>query len=133
MTTAKKTTAMNSTYSGISFPPRKGAGTGFFAMSTDTDLITNSIQVLLNTKKGSMPMVPSFGSSAQDLLFEPINDTTQGLIVSAIQADITKWEPRVSVVQIMAASTDNTRIFQLTLQIKATGQIITQTIPLSAM
>ena len=127
------TTTQSSAYSGIAFPPRANSGGGFFEAATDADLISNSIQVLLNTKKGSMPMVPGFGSSAQDLLFEPINNTTQGLIADAIQADISLWEPRVTVIQIMAASTENTRIFNLKLKINATGQLIESTISLSAI
>ena len=132
-TTAVQTTTQQSAYSGISFPPRAGIGGGFFAMSTDLDLINNSIYVLLNTKKGSMPMMPTFGSSAQDLLFEPINSTTQGLIVQAIQDDISLWEPRVTVLKIMAASAENNRIFQIQMQLLATGQLITSTISLSAI
>ena len=73
-------------------------------------------------------MMPTFGSSAQDLLFEPINSTTQGLIAQAIQDDISLWEPRVTVLKIMAASAENNRIFQIQMQILATGQLITSTI-----
>ena len=126
------TTTQYSAYSGIAFPPRRAA-TGFFAMETDVALINDSIQVLLSTKKGSMPMMPSFGSSAQDLLFEAVNDVTQSLVASAIQADINLWEPRVTVNSIMAASTDNTRVFQLSMTINATGQLIKSTFSLPAI
>ena len=132
-TLQNSTTPTTSTYSGIAFPPKRSAGSGFFATDTDLDLIQNSIRVILNTKKGSMPMAPNFGSSAQDLLFQPINNTTQGLVIEAITNDINQWEPRVSVISVIAASTDNTRIFQLTLRMKATGAITTQTVSLSAV
>ena len=125
------TTPTTSTFSGIAFPPRKSAGSGFFAMETDLDLIKDSIYVLLNSKKGCMPGNPSFGSSAQDLIFESINDTTQGLVADAIIADINTWEPRVNVIQITAATSENTRIFELVLQMKSTGQTISQTISFS--
>jgi len=117
-----KTTPTTSTYSGIAFPPRKKAGSGFFATDTDLDLISDSIYVLLNTRKGEMPMVPDFGSSAASLLFQPINDITIGLITDALQNDVARWEPRVTVLEIMSATADNQVIFQLTLQMKATGQ-----------
>ena len=132
-TLQNSTTPTTSTYSGIAFPPKRSAGSGFFATDTDLDLIQDSIRVILNTKKGSMPMAPNFGSSAQDLLFQPINNTTQGLVIEAITNDINQWEPRVSVISVIAASTDNTRIFQLTLRMKATGTITTQTVSLSAI
>lgn len=114
-------------YSGISFPPRRGAGYGFFYLTGDEELIQNSIYVILNTKKGSMPMNYEFGSSAHDMLFEPINDLTQSLIADMITADIERWEPRVNVVALKAASLEDTRFFYITLQIKATGQKINTT------
>lgn len=123
-----KTSTIASTYSGISFPPRKGAGYGFFAVAVDDELLKNNITVILNTKKGSMPMNYEFGSSVHDLLFEPINELTQSLIADQIKTDIELWEPRVSVNSIKAASIDTTRIFELTLQIKSTGKLITSTI-----
>jgi phage baseplate assembly protein W len=100
-------------------------------METDLDLITDSIYVLLNSKKGCMPGNPSFGSSAQDLIFQPINDTTQSLVADAIISDIATWEPRVTVTQITAATSQNTRIFELVLQMKSTGQTISQTVSFS--
>ena len=125
-----KTTPTTSTFSGIAFPPRKSSS-GFFAMETDLDLIKDSIYVLLNSKKGCMPGNPSFGSSAQYLIFESINDSTQGLVADAIISDINTWEPRVNVVQITAATSENTRIFELVLQMKSTGQTINQTVSFS--
>ena len=117
-----------STYIGIGFPPSKGVGYGFFNIVSDEELIKNSIYTILNTKKGSMPMNPTFGSAVHTLLFEPINDATQGLIADQIEQDITTWEPRVLVMGITAASIDNTRYFELTLKIKATNQLITNVV-----
>lgn len=109
-------------YSGIGFPARKGPAYGFFYTAADMELIQNSIYVILSTKKGSMPMNYEFGSSAHDLIFEPINDTTQSLIADLIKTDIETWEPRVNILAIKAASVNNTRIFEIHMQIKATGQ-----------
>jgi phage baseplate assembly protein W len=122
----------NPIYSGISFPPRRGAGYGFFDITVDDELLKNNIYVILNTKKGSMPMNYEFGSSAHDLLFEPINEVTQGLIADLIKADIERWEPRVEVASIKAASLENTRIFELILKTRATGQLVNTTVSFSA-
>lgn len=119
---------IKATYSGISFPARKGAGVGFFDMSCDMDVIKNSIFVLLNTQKGAMPMNYEFGNSAYDLIFEPINEITQGLVADNIKKDIERWEPRVAVTGIKAYSYDNTRVFDLTLTLRSTGQLISQTV-----
>ena len=120
------------TFAGIAFPPRRGAGYGFFNIVADDELLKNNIYVILNTKKGSMPMNYDFGSSAHDLLFEPINEVTQGLIADLIKADIERWEPRVQVASIKAASLENTRIFELILKTRATGQLVNTTVSFSA-
>lgn len=122
---------MRARWSGISFPPRKGAGYGFFDIACNEAVIKDSIYVILNTQKGSMPMNYEFGNSAYDMLFEPVNELTQGLIADGIKKDIELWEPRVSVVGIKAYSLDNTRVFDLTLQIKQTGELITDSVTFS--
>lgn len=115
------------TYSGIGFPPRKAAGSGFFYIQTDEELISGNITVILNTKKGSMPMNYEFGSAAAELLMEPINSMTQNIIADLLKEDIERWEPRVSVIATTAASYENTRIFELTLLIKANNTKMTYT------
>lgn len=122
---------MNAQYSGISFPARKSAGGGFFDISVNEDVIKDSIFVILNTSKGSCVMNSEFGNSAYDLLFEPINTITQGLIADNIKKDIELWEPRVIVSDIKAYSMDNVRVFDLTLTLKSTGQLINNTIKFS--
>ena len=112
-------------YSGIAFPPRKSSGSGFFYTETNEDLIRSNIKVILGTKKGSMPMNSDFGNSSYDLLFEPISEVSQSLVADLLISDIEKWEQRVSVASIKAASIENTRIFEIILRIKATGQLIT--------
>lgn len=97
-------------YSGISFPPRKDGNAGFFAISTDLDVIKESIHVLLNTRKGEMPMNPDFGSSAIDLLFDIVTQNSQVVISQHIQEDIERWEPRITIDSISAYSNQNSRI-----------------------
>lgn len=118
-------------YSGISFPPRKSMNGGFFATSVNEDVIRESIHVLLNTAKGSVPMNYEFGNSSYNLLFEPVNQVTQGLIADGIKRDIEFFEPRVLVSSIKAYSMDNIRIFDMVLTIKSTGQLITNTVSFS--
>lgn len=115
----------NPTYSGISFPPRKSPTSGFFYIDSDIDLITDSIYVILNTKKGSMPMNADFGSSAQSLLFQPINNTVLSLITDAIQDDIETYEPRVNILSISSIILNTALLFNIQLQMKSTGQQFT--------
>ena len=121
---ANNISAAKAQYSGIAFPPRKAGGSGFFYTETNEDLIRSNIKVILETKKGSMIMNSEFGNSAHDLLFEPISEVSQSLIADLLKSDIEKWETRVTVASIKAASIENTRIFELILRIKNTGQTI---------
>lgn len=119
-------------YSGISFPPRKNGKSGFFAVSTDLDLIKESIYVLLNTRKGEMVMSPDFGTSIDDSLFDAVNAAMQGILCQQIQHDIETWEPRVSVNSISAYSYENTRLFNISMTIKLTGQQFSTSVPFNS-
>ena len=125
LTSLDSTASNNPTYSGVSFPPRKSPTTGFFYLDSDLELLRGSIYVILNTKKGSMPMNADFGSSAQSLLFHPINNTVLSLIIDAIQDDIQEWEPRVNILSISSVILDTSVLFNIQLQVKATGQQFT--------
>ena len=119
-------------YTGISFPPKHSANGSFFDLTSDDELIRNNVYVLLHTRKGEMPMNYDFGNSAYDLLFEPINAITQGLIVDSIKQDIEKWEPRVAVATIKASSLDNMRLFEIVLKYKIGGKAFSVTLPFSS-
>lgn len=116
-------------FSGISFPPRKFGKSGFWAIATDEELIKESIYVILNTKKGEMTMIPSFGTSIDDNLFDAVDRSVQGIICQQIQDDIETWEPRVKVNSVSAYSQENVRLFNINMTIKLTGQQISTSVP----
>ena len=116
-------------YSGISFPPRRGNKGGFFAISTDQQLIEESIYVILNTRKGEMPMNPSFGTSMDDNLFDALDTTVQGVLCQQLQSDINAWEPRVTVNSITCYTYEEVRLFNIVLTINLTGQQFTTSVP----
>jgi phage baseplate assembly protein W len=121
----------NSLYSGISFPARKDSRTGFWLTTTDEQLIKESIFVILNTKKGEMPMNPAFGNSVDEILFENTDHAIQGIVCQQLQQDIETWEPRVSVRSIASYSKDNERLFDIQLTLKTTGQQFSVSVPLN--
>lgn len=123
------TNSAYSYYSGISFPPRKNGNSGFFKIATDTELIKESIFVLLNTRKGEMPMTPGFGTSIDDNLFDAVDRNMQGILCQQIKTDIETWEPRVIVNSISAHSKEHTRLFNITLTVKLTGQQFSTVVP----
>jgi uncharacterized protein len=79
---------------GISFPMRVDQS-GSLAMTSGTDDIDASMRVVLLTAPGERVMRPFFGCRVWDLLFEPINANTLGLMADAVREAIGRWEPRV--------------------------------------
>ena len=79
---------------GISFPMRVDQS-GSLAMTSGADDIDASIRVVLLTAPGERVMRPFFGCRVWDLMFEPINANTLGLMADAVREAIGRWEPRV--------------------------------------
>lgn len=119
-------------FSGISFPPRKSGLSGFWATATDEQLIKESIYVILNTRKGEMPMNPNFGTSMDNNVFELMGKSMQGIVCQQIKQDIETWEPRVSVKSVSSYSKEDLRIFNIDLVIKATGIEFNTDVPFNA-
>lgn len=116
-------------YSGISFPPRRAGNTGFWTTATDQELIAENIYVLLNTRKGEMPMSPDFGTSMDDNLFDAVNASVQAILCQQIQNDLQKWEPRVTVNSVSAYSIENVRLFNVDMTVVLTGQQFSTQVP----
>lgn len=123
------TNSAYSYFSGISFPPRRMGKAGFFAIATDQELIRENIYVLLNTRKGEMPMSPNFGTSIDDTVFESMDAAMQGIICQQIRTDIETWEPRVSVKSVAAYTYENVRLFDIQMTLILTGQQFSTQVP----
>ncbi len=81
---------------GFSFPMRIDH-TGRFALRRGADGIDASVRSILGTAPGERLMRPEFGCRIWDLLFEPINDNTLGLMAQATRDALAQWEPRAEV------------------------------------
>ncbi len=79
---------------GISFPLRVDQS-GSIATSSGVEDLDSSIRMILTTAPGERLMRPHFGCRIWELLFEPINANTLGLMGEAVREAIGRWEPRV--------------------------------------
>src|SRR5215203_1073899 len=68
---------------------------GSIALGSGPDDINASIRMAIMTAPGERVMRPQFGCRIWDLLFEPINANTLGLMAEAVRDAIAQWEPRV--------------------------------------
>jgi phage baseplate assembly protein W len=71
--------------------------TGSIALTTGAEDLDSSIRVVLATAPSERVMRPAFGCRIWDLLFEPVNANTLGLMVQAVREAVSQWEPRVEV------------------------------------
>ena len=79
---------------GISFPMRVDQS-GSIVTSAGYEDIDSSIRMILTTAPGERLMRPQFGCRIWELLFEPINANTLGLMGVAVREALGQWEPRV--------------------------------------
>lgn len=80
---------------GISFPMRVDQS-GAIAFTNGATDIDASLRMILTTAPGERVMRPAFGCRIWELLFEPINANTMGLMGEAVREAVGRWEPRIT-------------------------------------
>ena len=108
---------------GISFPMRVDQS-GALAMTAGADDIDASLRMVLITAPGERLMRPKFGCRIWDLLFEPVNANTIGLMAEAVREAVSQWEPRVTLeeVEIDPDPRDHSRVMiNLKYRVRATN------------
>jgi phage baseplate assembly protein W len=70
---------------------------GSIALTGGPEDLDSSIRVVLATAPSERVMRPDFGCRIWDLLFEPVNANTLGLMAQAVREAVAQWEPRVEV------------------------------------
>lgn len=68
--------------------------------------IRQSINIILGTQPGERVMRPTFGCRVYELIFEPIDSTTAGLIETYVKEALDYWEPRIQVDRVVCSATD---------------------------
>jgi phage baseplate assembly protein W len=94
-------------YKGISFPFRKGSSQ-YPEQATDATLIKESLSQLIQTSKRERVMRPEFGSNAWGYLFEENDEVLAALIRTDIGAVVSKYEPRIRLIDVLSTRKDST-------------------------
>lgn len=84
---------------GIAFPMRVDHK-GNIATTAGVADIDRGIRVVLSTAPGERVMRPAFGCRIWELMFEPINSNTMGLMGEAVREALQRWEPRIDVMNV---------------------------------
>jgi len=91
---------------GIMFPMRVDQS-GSIALTAGADDLASSIHMVLATAPGERLMRPKFGCRIWELMFEPINANTIGLMGVAVRESLGQWEPRIDVEDVDVVPDDS--------------------------
>jgi uncharacterized protein len=83
--------------------PLKLDRTGAFELVTDEREIEQAIRLIIGTAYGERPMRPDFGCRIHDFVFAEANATTAGRIATEVRASLTRWEPRITIDDIVVS------------------------------
>jgi uncharacterized protein len=80
---------------GWSFPPAFDKETAEVKMTAGVEDIHRSLEIILTTALGERLMQPTFGSSLDDMLFEPMNTSRITYVENLLKTAILYHEPRI--------------------------------------
>jgi phage baseplate assembly protein W len=107
---------------GLAFPlqinPR-----GEIALASGDHDIEQSIRIILETAPGERVMRPEFGCRIHELIFDPRNAATEGLMIYYVEQALGRWEPRIDVLEVdvlPVSGQEATLLVEIKYRIKAT-------------
>lgn len=83
---------------------------------TDADIVERNILNHMFTRRGERVMMPSFGSSIPDLLFEPLDENTMETVRAEIM-QIVDYDPRVELINLTLTPDTSTHLLQIQLEL----------------
>ena len=98
--------------------------TGSIALVSGHEAIERALTMVLSTAPGERVMRPEFGCAIWNLLFDPVNDNTLGLMAQSVRQALAQWEPRIDVSSVSAVpdpEEHNLVLIEIDYQVKATN------------
>jgi len=93
------------------------------ATKTDDNAIRGALRNLIHTRHYERPFAPELGCQIHNLLFEPNDFISRTIVQRAIIDAITKFEPRVELIDVAVSSTEANELFiQIEYKIRNTNQ-----------
>jgi uncharacterized protein len=86
---------------------------GGLALVGGEEKIRQSIWLILSTAPGERQMRPDFGCGIHDLVFEPNTAALRGVIQERAREALTRWEPRIDVVDVRVEAPQEARNYLL--------------------
>ncbi len=89
--------------------PLSATSTGGIALVSGSREIEEAIRLILGTAFGERPMRPEFGCGIHDHVFATADATTAGMISFEVKRALARWEPRVTVNDVVVSIDEETR------------------------
>ena len=115
---------MSDDFIGRGFPfPMRINERGSLDLVGGIEELERSMTVIISTAPGERPFRPRFGCQIWELMFEPINTNTMGLMEMYVEEALRMWEPRVDVEQVLVepASVDGAVMISISYVVRATN------------
>ena len=110
------------TFKDLSVTFKKHPVTNDLVAVKDKAAIVQAITGILLTRKGERPFQPELGCDIQNLLFEPLDYASAGSIKQEIKETIDRYEPRVSVTEIVCQPDFDNNGYNVQLQYTIVGR-----------
>ena len=94
---------------GLRWPPGRPSNQPFFNKSTSRDLVRSQITQLLRTKKGERPMLPTYGLSIDNYLFDPLTSQLATYIASDIKKQVQLYASNINLVSVRLFQDENVK------------------------
>lgn len=107
---------------GIAFPLR-GDVRGRIAIAGGVENIDLSLRAIFATAPGERLMRPDFGCAIWELMFDPLNHNTLGLMAHSVREAVGQWEPRIELerVDVTVAPSGVSVLIDITYRVRATN------------
>ena len=100
---------------------KKHPVTNDLVVSRDASAIKQAIVNLLLTNKGEKLFNPQYGSNIRSYLFEPLDYGTAQQIIGNIEFTVSKWEPRIQILNLDAIPNYNDNGFDVEMTYEIIG------------
>ncbi len=109
---------------GMSFPPKVDPTTGRFVMCSAEEDIRQSVYIIIMTRPGERAMMPDFGCSIHNYIFELPDAAYMSLVRTEIIDALARWEPRVVDVDVdvdLSEISDGKVVFDISYTVRDTN------------
>tara|TARA_R110000824_G_scaffold315322_1_gene502458 strand:- start:25645 stop:26088 length:444 start_codon:yes stop_codon:yes gene_type:complete len=92
---------------GLNWPSKNDPSSPYFGKNSGFQLIRDQVKQFVLTTKGERVMLPDFGTTLINFVFEPFNDTLASILAQEINEGIRKYIPNITVNAIRFFQNDN--------------------------